>query len=211
MAEKAITLPRRNRARKRLSESEFMRRYGILCTALIFLFAWSALVWITAYREASIKVTEELTAEYDHEYELKEAAFIEAWTAEHTPSEDEELEAQIRKEADLIARAIGPMKTQTMKLTMLWNILARVDSPYYPDTVEEVIAQPKQWMFYDENNPIREDDVELAMDQLRNWHEGRYPARFDSSLVYGQWSQNDYVLFDNWSQGMGTKTWRYGE
>ena len=211
MSENAMTLPRRNRQRKRLRDCAFVRRYGITCTALIFLLAWSTLVWITAYREASIKVTEELTTEYDHEYELALKAYIDRWEAEHTPTEDEEMEAQIRAEADCIARAIGPMKTQQMKQTMVWNILARVDSPYYPDTVEEVVNQPKQWMFYDESNPIREDDVELALEQLRNWHEGRYPARFDSSLVYGKWSQNDYVLFDNWSQGMGTKTWRYGE
>lgn len=211
MSENAIMIPRRNRTRRKLFETEFMRRHGILCTALIFLIAWSALVWITAYREASIKVKEELTAEYEREYAAKEAAFIEAWTAEHTPSEDEELEAQIRKEADCIARAIGPMKTQQMKQTMVWNILARVDSPYYPDSVDEVVNQPKQWMFYSEDNPIREDDVAIALEQLRLWHDGRYPARFDSSLVYGKWSSNDYVLFDDWSQGMGTKTWRYGE
>lgn len=211
MSENAMTIPRRNRARRRLRDCAFVRRYGILCTALIFLLAWSTLVWITAYREAAIKVTEELSAEYAHEYELALKAYISRWEDEHAPTADEELEAQIRREADCIARAIGPMKTQQMKQTMVWNILARVDSPYYPDTVDEVVNQPKQWMFYDENNPIREDDVELALEQLRRWHEGRYPARFDSSLVYGKWSQNDYVLFDNWSQGMGTKTWRYGE
>lgn len=211
MSENAIMIPRRNRARRKLSETEFMRRYGILCTALIFLLAWSTLVWITAYREASIKVTEELTAEYDHEYELAMNVFIERWEADHAPTADEEMEAQIRAEADCIARAIGPMKTQQMKQTMLWNILARVDSPYYPDTVAEVVNQPSQWMFYSEDNPIREDDVAIALEQLRLWHEGRYPARFDSSLVYGKWSTNDYVLFDDWSQGMGTKTWRYGE
>ena len=77
--------------RKKLTESVFWRKYGIICTALIFLLAWSTLVWMTAYREATIKVTEELTAEYDHEYELKMLAFEDAWIAENTPSEDEVL------------------------------------------------------------------------------------------------------------------------
>lgn len=211
MSENAIMIPRRNRVRRKLSESEFMRRYGILCTALAALAVWTALVWITAERHGAIKTTELLTAEYEQEYTLMTESFKAAWITEHTPSADEQAEAQILAEADSIARAIGPMKTQQMKQTMIWNILARVDSPFYPDTVEEVVGQPDQWMFYDPDRPIKEDDVELALEQLRAWHDGRYPARFDSSLVYGKWSSNDYVLFDDWTQGMGTKTWRYGE
>ena len=83
--------------------------------------------------------------------------------------------AAMDQEADAIARVIGTMSTKRMKLTMMWNILVRVDSPFYPNSVSEVVAQPQQWMFYDEKNPIREDDKQLVLEQLKLWHEGRYP------------------------------------
>lgn len=199
------------KAKEKLSKSEFVRRYGIACTALAALAVWTALVWITAERHGAIKTTELLTAEFEQEYTLMTESFKAEWITEHTPTADEQAEAQIKAEADSIARAIGTMKSKRQKLSMLWNILMRVDSPYYPNTVEEVVNQPQQWMFYDSKNPVRDDDVELALEQLKLWHDGRYPAGLSSTLVYGEWSEHDYVLRDTWDKTYKTVYWRFPE
>ena len=196
---------------KHIATTKFAKNNGILLLGIIVLIVWTALIWIIAGSISTKKTTKELTEKYDHDYELKYQAFQDELIELNTPTKDETAERQIRKEADEIARVIGTMKTKRMKQTMLWNILMRVDSPYYPDTVEEVIAQPQQWMFYDPKNPVRDDDVNLALEQLRLWHDGRYPAGLSSTFVYGEWSENDYVLRDRWEKDYRTTYWRMPE
>lgn len=196
---------------KHIATTKFARNNGILLIVIVVLIVWTALVWIISAAVSTKKTTKELTAKYDNEYELKYQAFQDELIELSTPSPDEVLENQIRKEADEIARVIGTMKSKRQKQSMLWNILMRVDSPYYPNTVTEVVNQPSQWMFYDSKNPVRDDDVNLALEQLRLWHEGRYPAGLSSTFVYGEWSEYDYVLRDTWDKSYKTNYWRMPE
>ena len=208
-----VTAPRRDhtKAKRRISETRLFRRHGIAVVAILALIIWTLLIWIISGNISAAKTKKTLTAKYDAEYEVKMQAFKDELIELNTPTQDELFEKQLRKEADAIAKAIGTMNTKQMKLSMLWNILMRVDSPYYPDSVAEVIAQPSQWMFYKDSNPIRDDDVQLALEQLRLWHEGRYPAGLSSTFVYGEWSEHDYVLRDTWDKTYKTNYWRMPE
>lgn len=197
--------------RSRIGDSKFFRKNGILLVGLAALIAWTGIVWVIAGATATKKTTKTLTEKYDRDYELRMQAFQDELVELNTPTPDQQLEKQIRQEADEIARAIGTMNSKRMKQSMLWNILMRVDSPYYPNTVKEVVRQPSQWMFYNEGNPVRDDDVNLALEQLRLWHEGRYPAGLSSTFVYGEWSEHDYVLRDTWDKTYKTNYWRMPE
>lgn len=197
--------------RASIRDTKFARNYGILLVVVIAFIFWTFLVWFISAKTTTVKVTNVLTQKYDIDYELKMQEYVEQIEIANTPSEDEVLAKQMRKEADILAKVIGTMNTKQMKLSMLWNILMRVDSPYYPNTVTEVVNQPNQWMFYKENNPIRDNDVELALEQLKLWHEGRYPSNLSSSYVYGEWSEHDYVLRDTWDKTSSTRYWRYPE
>ena len=198
-----------------LKKEWFVKRYGLALAVILALAVWTALVGIitgTVVRhntemEVTERVTHELRAEFQ-EY-LEEQRRQES--AKYFLSGDASREAALNQEADAIARVIGTMATKRQKQTMIWNILCRVDSPSYPNTVQEVIAQPQQWMFYDENNPIREDDRTLALEQLRLWHEGRYPSGLSAAFVFGEWSQTDYVLRDRWEKNSSTNYWRMPE
>lgn len=198
-------------ARRNIADSRFARNNGILLIALMVLIVWTSAVWMISGAVSRKKTTEKITDEYETIYEQRMQAFTEEIVALNTPTEDEVLERQIHKEADEIARAIGTMNSKRQKLSMLWNILMRVDSPYYPNTVTEVVRQPSQWMFYKDTNPVRDDDVNLALEQLRLWHEGRYPAGLSSTFVYGEWSEHDYVLRDTWDKSYKTNYWRMPE
>lgn len=191
--------------------ARFIRRHGITVVALVIFTAWTFGVSAVSKHNARVEAEERLSAQYAAEYEAKLQAYIDEQDAIRRAVGDESLQAQMEREADALARAIGPMKTKRMKQSMLWNILVRVDSPFYPNTVEDVIAQPQQWMFYDERNPIRDDDRALALEQVIFWHEGRYPSGLTAEHVYGEWSENDYVLRNTWDKTSATSYWRMPE
>lgn len=211
MKSKKATHYAKGHERRPAETSQFIRRHGILLIGLAALIAWTAIIWIIASATATKRTTTALTEKYDSDYEIKMQAFRDELIELNTPTPDQVLEKQIRQEADEIARAIGTMGSKRMKQSMLWNILMRVDSPYYPNTVKEVVRQPSQWMFYNEGNPVRDDDVNLALEQLRLWHDGRYPAGLSSTFVYGEWSEHDYVLRDTWDKTYKTNYWRMPE
>ena len=197
--------------KRRFEPKRLLRKHGItlLVAVTIALYGW-AVSAITAHN-VRIETEERLAAEYDARLEAYKLEQQEARAAEYFLSGEASFETQLNKEADAIARVIGTMQTTRQKQTLIWNILVRVDSPYYPNSVQEVVAQPEQWIFYSESNPIREDDRQLALAQLRTWHEGKYPAGLKTTMVYGEWSQTDYVLRDNWEKTSSAEYWRYPE
>lgn len=193
--------------------TRFIRQHGIALIVVAALAVWTVTTCSIAAHNARVKTTEELTAQYSAEYDAKIQAFYDAQTAAKA-AENEALmsaQAQMEREADALARLIGTMKTKRMKQTMIWNVLVRVDNANYPGSVEEVIGQPQQWMFYDESNPIRDDDRQLALEQLTIWHDGRYQAGLDKTFVFGEWSENDYVLRNTWDKNSSTLYWRMPE
>ena len=80
----------------------------------------------------------------------------------------------------------------------------------YPGTMQEVIAQPNQWMFYDPETKFSTHDREIAEKILRAYYEdGIIPNGLTDEYVYGSWSESDYVLRNTWDFGSSTRTWRY--
>ena len=80
----------------------------------------------------------------------------------------------------------------------------------YPGTMQEVIAQPEQWMFYSAENKFSTHDREIAEKILRAYYEdGIVPTGLTEEFVYGSWSESDYVLRNTWDFGSATRTWRY--
>lgn len=203
------------RMRLSLKQERFLKRYGPALVFILVLAVYTVSLCCVTGSIVRHNTEAEVTERVTHEMQARFQAYLdeqkEQESARYFLSGDASREAALNQEADAIARAIGPMSTKRQKQTMIWNILVRVDSPFYPDTVEEVIAQPQQWMFYDEKNPIREDDRTLALEQLKLWHEGRYPAGLSTTYVYGEWSQTDYVLRDKWEKDSSTNYWRMPE
>ena len=193
--------------------TNFIRRNGILLAALALFVGWSwGISAVTAHRVEK-EVTERLSAQYAAEYEARMEAYISQQEAIERVLGDGSMQAQMEREADAITQVVGKMKTKRMKLSETWNILMRVDSPFYPNTVEEVVFVPGQWMFFepDGKNPIRDDDRALVLEQVKLWHEGRYPAGLTTDFLYGEWSENDYVLRNKWEKDSTTEYWRFPE
>lgn len=193
--------------------TNFVRRYGILLATLALFAGWSLGLSTLTARWVEKEVTVRLSAQYAAEYEARMNAYISQQEAIERVLGDGSMQAQMEREADAITQVIGKMKTKRMKLSETWNILMRVDSPLYGNTIEEVVSVPGQWMFFepDGKNPIRDDDRALVLEQVRLWHEGRYPAGLTTDFVYGEWSENDYVLRNKWQKDSTTEYWRFPE
>lgn len=119
---------------------------------------------------------------------------------------------QLKAEADEIARLLYGVRdndTDDLK-TYCWCVFNRVDNPAFPSTLEDVIAQPQQWMRYDKTNPIIESLWQLAREQLDAWHTmERRPC--SSDFVFMSWSSDDIVLRDNYHTGSNCHYWRFGQ
>ena len=121
---------------------QFFRQNGILLATLALFAGWSWGISAVTARRVEKEVTERLSAQYAAEYEARMNAYISQQEAIERVLGDGSMQAQMEREADAIAQVIGKMKTKRMKLSETWNILMRVDSPFYANTVEEVVSVP---------------------------------------------------------------------
>lgn len=151
--------------------------------------------------------------------EAKSAAKYEAWKERFADEYIRQMEAAERKyppdpkeeylnsQSESLARVLYGVKdnsTADLK-TYCWCVFNRVDNPAYPNTMEEVIAQPKQWMRYSEDNPVLDNLYQIAREQIQLWQNGRRPV--SNEFIYMSWTAARIVLRDTWQYGMNTNTW----
>ena len=172
---------------------------------------------ILAFIAYTLLIARGAEAKAERRYE----SWKEGWIADYVAEREAEARAaydadpytiQLNAEAELLARVLYGVKdnsTDDLK-TYCWCVFNRVDSKDYPDTLEEVIAQPKQWMRYDPENPVLESLYQIARQQLDEWHSNsRRPV--SSEYVFMNWTEKDICLRDNFSEGGVTRYWRYGQ
>ena len=196
---------------------DFKKKHGIL---LICSFVWAFTMilgccltgWIVRENTAA-QVWEEAEAAYSAQLESFKAEQAKAKQAEYFLSGEASLEAQINQEADELARATQIFTTTRAKESFIWNVIVRVLSPLYPNSVKEVLAQDGQFDFYSESNMISESDRQIAIPALRMMHEGRLPAGLTMNHLYGEMRENgaDYVLRTQYLKTPGDDYWRMPE
>lgn len=198
------------RMRMEDAKDRFLKKYGIIlaciCLWTISLILCASIVRHTTERE----VRQEMAVEYASMLERYKAEQAEQEQASYFLSGDASREAFLNQEIDAAARLAAKMGNDTQKGGIICNALARVMSRNYPGTMQEVIAQPQQWMFYDEGNKFSAHDREIAEAILRAYYvDGVIPNGLTEEFVYATWSENDYVLRNTWDFGPSTRTWRY--
>ena len=208
--DRAVNVHRREAEMDRLK-----KRYGI---ALIGLFVWAASMMVGCcltgvivrhqtekrVRAEEAKHYEQMLADY-HEQRQQEQA------AQYFLSGEASREAAINQEVEAVAPVIARLSTDAQKATEAACMLARVMNPSYPNSFKEVAEQPQQWMFYDGSDKTYSDhDREIAESIVRPYMEsGKIPNGLTADMVYGAWSQNDFVLRDSYQNTGTMHTWRY--
>lgn len=120
-------------------------------------------------------------------------------------------EELIKSEAEYIAKVLygtAQNNSERDQRTVVWCILNRVDNTAYPDTVREVCEQSSQWMGYSDKNPVIVSLYNVAMKELKTWHNDYRPV--SSDYIYMSWSSREITLRDTYEKGTGTRYWQAG-
>ena len=118
---------------------------------------------------------------------------------------------QIELEAEWIARVMYGMYKPDHKdsdlRAIVWCILNRVDNRAYPSEIQAVCQQAKQWMGYSDDNPVLAKLYDIALTELKSWHNG-VPRPMTADFVYLTWSSKEILLRDTFEENRNTNYWR---
>ena len=118
--------------------------------------------------------------------------------------------SQIEREAEYISKVIyGTARNHadSDKKAVVWCILNRVEHYAHPNTIAEVCEQPKQWMGYSNDNPVLDENYELALAELKTWYSGGHRP-MNNSYIYLTWSSKEILLRDTFEENRNTNYWR---
>ena len=171
--------------------------------AIVLLAVGALTIWtLGAFRFAQKKALDTYRG-WVEEYKIERLAVDQA-NADADP-----YQRQLDAEAEMLARVLYGVKDNSTDdlRTYCWCVFNRVDNALYPDTLAEVIAQPKQWMRYSPENPVLEDLYQIARAELDAWHTGT-TRPCSAEYIYMTWSPSRIVLRDTWEENSWTDKWR---
>ena len=188
----------------------FRRKYGILLIGAALFTIYTILLSAGVESRTEKRVRQEMAIEYASQLEAYKAEQARAAQAEHWLSGDASREAFINQEIDAGARLIQEEPNETMRGTKLGVAIARLMSGLYGATLQEVINQPGQWMNYHSDVKITQEVRAFAEKIIRAYMEsGIVPNGLTAEMVYGEWTQHDFVLRDSYKTTSTMHTWRY--
>lgn len=215
-AEEPEVYDRTVRAHRREIEVERLKkRYGLTVAAIFFwgitMILGCCITGVIVRHRTDKAVRAEEKAHYEAQLQAYKEELEYQKSAEYFLSGDASREAAINSEIEAVAPVIAKLSTDAQKATEASCMLARVMSPYYPNTFKEVAEQPQQWMFYDGSDKTYSNhDREIAESIVRPYMEsGQIPNGLTAEMVYGAWSQNDFILRDSYQNTANMTTWRY--
>ena len=110
-------------------------------------------------------------------------------------------------EAEYIAKLLygqARYNSPEAQKAIAWLIINRVESPYYPNSVQEVVEQPSQWMGYNDNNIIEDRLYEVALTAVNDWHNGAHRP-FSADFLYMVWTSDEITLRTTFEETHGTQ------
>lgn len=196
---------------KIMTKQEFERRYGLLLLLAAAFTIYSVLLSAWVSHKTEKRVQAEMAEHYAAELQAYKDQQAYDRSAEYFLSGEASREAAINQAVDAVAGVISKLNTDAQKLTEAACMLARVMNSAYPNSFEEVANQPQQWMFYDgSDKTFSQHDRDLANQIVRPYMEsGIIPNGLTAEMVYGAWSQNDFVLRDSYQNTTTMHTWRW--
>ena len=97
--------------------------------------------------------------------------------------------------------------TDEAKALACWVVFNRVESPEYPDNVDEVLWQPGQFCEYSDSEAPTEENMVIATNQVSRWKNGDIRP-VPSTAVFIAVSSEGVVLRDSWEDSRSTGYWR---
>lgn len=185
------------------------KRARIACWVILAALAltlWTLVTFRVAQRDAQ-RSFEAWQARFVDDY----VSMQEAAERGFPPDPREELR---KSEATAFAKLMSGLKLYGYGMddfrTLAQGLYCRKANPAYPDTLVEVIEQPKQWPGYSDNNEVTQRDYNTAMQILAELDAQEHPA-ISSDYVYASFEREGITLRDTWEIGTRTHFWRAGE
>ncbi len=160
---------------RRFDKEAFKRKYGIFLICCALFTVWNLALIGVVHHKTEKKVRQEMDGYYASELEKYKAELAEAEQAAYWTSGEASLDAQINREADLLSR-VDIWTTDEAYETFVCNVWVRVMRGDYPNSVEEVLQQPKQYDFFSLKKPIDERRHAITVELLKKLHNGIFPA-----------------------------------
>lgn len=117
-------------------------------------------------------------------------------------------EEEIRREATAMAKVlygVARYHSADAQAAVCWLIINRVESQAYPNTVEEVCTQPKQWVGYSNENPVIRDLLNVATGVLEEWHSENGVRHFGKDYLFMTWTGSEIILRTTFEERQGTR------
>ena len=92
--------------------------------------------------------------------------------------------------------------------TVIWCIINRMESKWYPNSIEEVCSQPYQFKGYSISNPVEDRLLQVSADVLWNYYE-THVKPCSNDFVYMSATNSDIVLRDSFEETKTTRHWRF--
>ena len=141
-----------------------------------------------------LEVREEYEKKISEVREQTEQETINRLAVQYGTVEENAERAAIDAESKVLAKMLYAYRYNSDEglKSACWCAINRVDSKYYPNTVDGVCEQKSQWMGWSEENPIIQKLYDIAHEQLALWHNGIHLV--DPDFVYMEWSPQEITL-----------------
>lgn len=202
--------PPRKKTRRMPSLEQFKKRYGILLIAALAFTLYTIILSARVEHVTEKRVWAEARTEYEQQLDAYKAEQAYEAQKEHWLSGEASREAFINQEIKAGAQLISMEANDEIKGTKLGVAIARMKNQNYPNTIQEVAAQPNQFMFYSTENTYTQHDWDLAESLIRPlYEEGRLPNGLNENMVFFEWNGNTGTARDSYETTTSMQTWRY--
>ena len=177
----------------------------------VIAFLLGALSMVIIFRDRDAKANRE-TAPVAAAVEIMETPEIHELTPEELAEEQaRQMEAMqqtvIRREAQAMAKVLygtALHNSREAQKAVCWCIINRTESTLFPNTIEEVCAQPVQWMGYSDDNPVTQELYDVALEVVQTWHDGGI-RMFSKEYLFLTWAEHEIILRTTFNEGSNTR------
>ena len=182
---------------------------------VILMFMWGAsliggccitgtIMYHNAYQEASEVYTEKLEQYKAKQAEMEQAAYFKSGEASR--------EAFLNQEKEAARHLSAGMMSNAQKGGIVCNAISRLMKGNHGSTLQEVIGEANQWMYYQPDRKYTEIDIRIADKLVDDYYNGIVPNGLTDEYEFGSWYPDGrYVLRNTWAFNQNTRTWEYSE
>ena len=194
---------------KNLTIKKLIKQWLPTIIVLVILAVWTMTWCLVVSHKTKVRVTEELTIQYQQELQDYIAQL------NYVP-EDEAKNREIEELADYMDELVAGYSmnsniNQEGCYAICWCFIARLMTQgFFGNTPEEILNKEAQWQYYNPSNPVRSQDTMIARIVAEAYVNRHFPDDFTTDLCYAELKGDGTVVLRNeLYTNSNTKFWKY--